>query len=137
MEFEYQDLVGIPFVDRGRDPSTGLDCWGLARECFYRQGINVYDYSISALAFSDIAETISLEKCRWNKIEVPEIGCLVLLRLEPNTWANHVGIYVGKGRFIHAYAGAGVCVDRLKHWKSRVIGYYKPPKEGEEHGSDC
>jgi len=132
MEFKYQDLVGVPFVDHGRDVNIGLDCWGLARECFRRQEVRVDDYPISALDFTRIAGKISDEESYWQKLEKPEIGCLVLLRLVPLSWANHVGIYIGRGRFIHAYAGAGVCIDRLAHWRSRVIGYYKP-KEGEKH----
>ena len=26
-----RDLIGIPFVQNGRDPRLGLDCWGLCR----------------------------------------------------------------------------------------------------------
>ena len=31
---KYDDLIGAPFIDGGRDKETGLDCWGLAREMF-------------------------------------------------------------------------------------------------------
>ena len=37
MEFAYDDLIGVPFVDGGRD-KNGLDCWGLVKEAFRRQG---------------------------------------------------------------------------------------------------
>ena len=64
----------------------------------------------------------------WEKLDEPKIGCLVLIRTEPKLWANHVGIYIGDGRFIHAYLMAGVCVSTIKRWKSHIVGYYYPRK---------
>ena len=51
----YEDLIGVPFVDGGRD-TNGMDCWGLVRECFKRQGIVVKDYGISAAEELKISE---------------------------------------------------------------------------------
>jgi len=50
--FNYDDLIGIPFVDGGRD-ITGLDCWGLALELFKRQGYIIHDYSDFLMSFSE------------------------------------------------------------------------------------
>lgn len=122
---EYEDLIGIPFVDGGRD-LDGLDCWGLVRELYRRQGIDVPDYHISAMAPSHIAGQMSHDKTGWNRVEKPKVGTMVLLRLSPEVWANHVGICIGDGRFIHAYRSTGVCIDRLRRWKSRIVGYYEP-----------
>ena len=55
MEFAYDDLIGVPFVDGGRDAKSGLDCWGLVKEVFRRQGYEVPDYHISAIEAADIA----------------------------------------------------------------------------------
>lgn len=121
----YEDLIGIPFKDGGRD-KTGMDCWGLARECFKRQGIYVKDYSVSAMEESKISEKMEKEHSQWKKLEEPVEGCLVLIRTEPKLWANHVGIYIGNGRFIHAYMMAGVCVSTIKRWSSHIVGYYYP-----------
>ena len=123
---EYKDLIGTPFIDGGRDKETGLDCWGLAREMFRRQGIEVPDYHISAMRTAQIAREMTAEEMDWERIAEAEEGCLVLIRLDPDVWANHVGIYLGAGKFIHAYSVAGTCIDRLARWRSRIVGFYKP-----------
>lgn len=126
MEFLYDDLIGIPFVDGGRDAKKGLDCWGLVKEAFRRQGYEVPDYNISAAEAADIAGTMKKQEDDWIHLDGPHVGCLVLLRLTPGLWANHVGIYIGDGRFLHAYLPTGVCIDRLRRWQSRIVGYYSP-----------
>ena len=126
MEFLYDDLIGIPFVDGGRDAKKGLDCWGLVKEAFRRQGYEVPDYNISAAEAADIAGTMKKQEDDWIHLDGPRVGCLVLLRLTPGLWANHVGIYIGDGRFLHAYLPTGVCIARLRRWQSRIVGYYSP-----------
>lgn len=126
--FEYSDLIGVPFVDGGRDAS-GLDCWGLAKECFFRQGIIVQDYDISAMATIAIDHELKANENVWRKIEEPVVGCLVLINASCNGFANHVGIYVGDHKFLHAYAHTGVCLSTIKRWQSHIKGYYLPPKE--------
>ena len=123
---EYEDLVGTPFVDGGRSKDIGLDCWGLAREMFRRQGIDVPDYHISAMRTAEIAQEMTAEEMDWESLREPQEGCLVLLRLDPNVWANHVGIYLGEGKFIHAYSATGTSIGRLARWRSRVVGFYRP-----------
>ena len=126
MEFAYDDLIGVPFVDGGRDAKSGLDCWGLVKESFRRQGCEVPDYHISAIEAADIAGEMKQQEDDWIHLDKPRVGCLVLLRLTPGLWANHVGICIGNGRFLHAYLPTGVCIDRLRRWQSRVVGYYTP-----------
>lgn len=126
MEFLYDDLIGIPFADGGRDPKKGLDCWGLVKEAFRRQGYAVQDYNISAAKADNIAWTMKKQENDWIHLNEPRVGCLVLLRLTPRLWANHVGIYIGDGKFLHAYLPTGVCIDRLRRWQSRIVGYYSP-----------
>ena len=128
---EYEDLVGTPFVDGGRSKDIGLDCWGLAREMFRRQGVDVPDYHISAMRTAEIAREMTAEEMDWTPLSKPKEGCLVLLRLNPDVWANHVGIYLGDGKFIHAYSAAGTCVDRLARWRSRIVGFDKPKGAGQ------
>lgn len=39
----FDDLVGIPFVEGGRDPAVGLDCLGIVLEGLRRLGIEAED----------------------------------------------------------------------------------------------
>jgi len=57
----YQDLIGIRFVDGGRDPAKGLDCLGVVRTYLGRVRRHV-----PADAFpSDKTETSSDEALEW------------------------------------------------------------------------
>ena len=127
MSMEYDDLIGVPFVDGGRT-KDGLDCWGLAMILLERQGYPVPDYPIQATAVQEIADALKdgSECGGYERLNAPECGCIVLLRLSMDVWANHVGICIGHGRFIHAYSKTGVCIDRLSRWRSRIVGYYRP-----------
>lgn len=126
---EYEDLIGVPFVDGGRDKS-GMDCWGLAREMYRRQGIDIPDYHVSAVSAVSVASQMGVDVAYWQKLAQPALGCLVLIRLSPDVWANHVGIYIGDGKFIHAYSATGVSIGRLRRWRSRIVGFYVPKKGG-------
>lgn len=128
MDFQYDDLIGIPFMDGGRKKQDGLDCWGLAMICFKRQGVELPDYPIGAMETREIAGMMAGEESKWEKLAEPLPGCLVVIRLDTDVWANHVGVYVGGGRFIHAYSGTGSCLDRVRHWRSRIVGFYQPKR---------
>ncbi|MDD2960280.1 MAG: NlpC/P60 family protein [Lachnospiraceae bacterium] len=121
----FSDLIGVPFVDGGRGMS-GMDCWGLVMECFKRQGIEVRNYHISAMELLQISRQMSEDEIEWDKLHEPVFGCLVLLKTEPSAWANHVGIYIGNDKFIHAYPMAGVCISTIRRWRSHLVGYYYP-----------
>jgi len=126
---KYEDLIGVPFIDGGRDKS-GMDCWGLAREMYRRQGIDIPDYHVSAVSAVSVASQMGVDVAYWQKLAQPALGCLVLIRLSPDVWANHVGIYIGDGKFIHAYSATGVSIGRLRRWRSRIVGFYVPKKGG-------
>jgi len=123
--FEYSDLIGVPFVDGGRN-KAGFDCWGLAKECFERQGIFVKDYAIGAMESAKIDKELKTNEKYWDKIDTPIVGCLVLINISCQNFADHVGIYVGNHKFLHAYAYTGVCLSPIKRWKSHIKGYYLP-----------
>ena len=58
MNIKLDDLIGLPFIDGGRDPSVGFDCWGLSTEVFRRYGIELPDYKISCEDASRISRQI-------------------------------------------------------------------------------
>lgn len=123
-----KDLVGVAYVNGGRSVTQGLDCWGLVREYYRRGGIALPKFPINATHTDEVMDEIEKNQVNWEKLEEPEIGCVVLLMLIGNPLPSHCGVYLGYGEFIHAIAPY-VQIDRLSRWGPRVVGYYKP-KEG-------
>lgn len=129
---KYDDLIGVPYVNGGRDPKTGLDCWGLAIEMFRRQGLQLPPYLVDATRTELCMSLFESGKPKWVELEEPESGCVVLIRFIGNPLPSHCGVYVGYGEFIHAEHTA-VQVDRVARWGPRIIGYFKPRKGAYPH----
>lgn len=127
VSFMLTDLIGIPFVDGGRD-TAGLDCFGLAMEVFRRYGIELPDYRIPAFDSNAIFSQYQAVKSNYIEVsgELP-IPCLIFLRFN-STVGNHVGVFLGNGKFIHARQKTGVCIERLDHpaYRHCIIGFYTP-----------
>ncbi|MDU2063785.1 MAG: NlpC/P60 family protein [Sporomusaceae bacterium] len=123
---DYSDLIGKPFKDGGRGPFE-YDCWGLAAEGFRRCGILLPDYQISCDASDQVNMEINANRKKW----VPctgEIPVPALVVFADRGVCTHVGVYIGQGKFLHAYEKTGVAVGRTNHpfWKNRIEGFYRP-----------
>lgn len=126
--YSFQSLVGIPFVDGGRTPEEGFDCWGLVRYLYHLRGVELPLYLIDPRDRKAVsAEMADAAAKHWQRVEQPLIGDVVLLELAEGV-PNHVGMYIGGEDFIHAY-GASVVIDRLRHWQSRIVGFYRPKED--------
>lgn len=129
------DLVGKKFELGARGPNT-YDCHGLAIEVFKRYNIDFPDIDIAGMAMKEVTEMLDREIYKhinilkdWKSIEKPEVPCLIILKGHFK-FANHLGVYLGSGKFIHASEnkyGGHVCVNRLSDplWRRRINGYYK------------
>lgn len=121
------DLIGLPFTDKGRgDP--GYDCFGLVAEIYRRQGITLPGYSIAHTDPLKIQEAIQKEKETgvWIELKSPEKFCIILMQQHP-FFVQHIAMYIGGGKFIHASLHKGVTVDRLNDplYKNTIRGFYK------------
>ena len=126
---DLSDLVGIPFVDRGRS-KEGADCWGLFRLAMERFGIEVPEVNVSAYSSREICEEMMRQIPRlWERVEVPLPGDAVVMRHDANLpdTEQHFGVYVGGGRFIHSLEKTGSIIVRVDHplWKNKIAGYYR------------
>ena len=124
------DLIGIPFVDKGRD-LNGCDCWGLVMLAFARYGVELPNYAISCFASGLIDSQIKSEQARnplWREVENPVAPCLVTLRTDPDApdLVTHLGTYIGGGRFLHTMIKRNSVTERLDHpyFINRIEGYY-------------
>ncbi|MBP2655800.1 MAG: hypothetical protein H6Q73_3369 [Firmicutes bacterium] len=127
MKIKLDDLIGLQFVDGGRDSAVGLDCWGLSTEVFRRYGIELPDYKISCEDASRIDSEVKQQKLFWRRCEgeIP-IPALVVIRF--TVFCDHTGVYIGKGKFIHTRKEVGVNIDRVDSpaWSKRIDGFYVP-----------
>lgn len=100
------DLTGSPYRYGGRSPE-GFDCSGLVWYCYRKAGIVV------PATTDDQRKAGEKVTGRW-KLKKLQPGDLLFFRVE--RWLgkpNHVGIYVGNGRMIHASTSRGVVLDSL------------------------
>lgn len=123
-------LIGIPFVDGGRDTS-GMDCWGLARETMKRFGKNVPDFTVSCFDTVVINSLYDGERVKWSwtKVDMPEPGDLAVMNLDPlsPTMIQHVGVYVGGGRVLHTLEKRESHLIRIDdpYWSRKIKAWYR------------
>ena len=108
-------LVGTPYRWGGTSPDSGFDCSGLVGYVF-RTALGIELPRVSRdMARKDDAELIRSR-------EELQQGDLVFFG--PRGRVNHVGIYVGEGRFLHSpSSGKDVRVDSLVtgYWSNRFL----------------
>ncbi len=106
-------FVGYSYVYGGASPSSGFDCSGLVYYCYGQ-----YGYSLNRVADDQMDQdgvAVSYDNL--------QVGDLVFFG--SGTYANHVGIYIGNGNFVHAATpSSGVRVNSLNetYYANRYLG---------------
>ncbi|BDT73436.1 hypothetical protein os4_29850 [Comamonadaceae bacterium OS-4] len=110
-------LVGTPYRYGGNTPASGFDCSGLIG----------YVYKLRA---GVVAPRTTGGLIDWGtSIPAPSLRTGDLVVFAQNGRANHAGIYVGEGRFVHAPSTGGtVRLDRLNssYWAKQQVSYRRP-----------
>lgn len=138
---QIEELIGVPFKWGGRT-TEGFDCWGLTMEVFRRFGIEIPDYepacdALSKIGFStgNIDAVITEKVVRWQRIETPEVPCLVIFTTDGGApgMCNHLGVHIGEGKFVHTFAKRHTCIERLSHpfFSRRREGFYRYNDHGD------
>jgi cell wall-associated NlpC family hydrolase len=112
--FRAISLVGTPYHYGGNTPESGFDCSGLVDYVFR---------DIAGVSLPRTAQAISELDAPEVKREALETGDLVFFGNRRH--ASHIGIYVGKGRFVHApNEGGTVRLDYLDapYWNEHYTG---------------
>jgi cell wall-associated NlpC family hydrolase len=93
-------FLGVPYRYGGASPRSGFDCSGFVAFVYRRFGVELPHYT-----FAQFRRGRHVPRRRLAP------GDLVFF-----DGLNHVGLYVGRGRFIHApHSGSRVRVDRLRY----------------------
>ena len=126
---DVHDLLGVKFVNGGRDVGMGLDCWGLTMEIYRRHGVELPDFTVDAFACQIINQMAweEIQSRKWEQVEEPKNGgvpLVVLMRIHPR-YANHVGVYIGKGRIMHTRQDTGAIISKCSELRSHIEGFYQ------------
>ena len=133
MDSKWAGLVGVPFVNGGRNAITGLDCWGLVLEVFERYGAPVPDFAVDSFAYHiiDALAGEAVESRKWEEVYRPldeDAPLVVLMRMHP-ILITHAGVLIQRDKIIHTTAGTGVIMSKASALKSRIAGYYRYVKD--------
>src|SRR6478609_4327330 len=94
-------LLGVPYSYGGTSPRSGFDCSGFTRFVYAHFGVTLPHYSAAQF---DLGRRVSLRGLRP--------GDLLFF-----DGLGHVGLYIGRGRFIHAPpTGTRVSIATLSGW---------------------
>ncbi len=104
-----RQLLGIPYQYGGNTPESGFDCSGLVQYSYHQAGLAVPRTSKQQYRQAQPVSRRHLQP-----------GDLIFFRNRYGSFVSHVGIYLGKGEFIHApSSGKKVAINRLDeaYWK--------------------
>lgn len=121
-EINVVKYIGKPYIPRVRDGS-GYDCYSLVLAIEKDLGHNLPDmqYDTTSRAGRKNSVEIGKKEPYFEKLEKPLAGCIVILYYKDIP--QHIGVYIGNGKVIHATADRGVVIDELR--QLNVEGFYK------------
>ena len=121
-EIDVSKYIGKGYKENSNGPDF-YDCYSLFISIQRVLGKNIIDFRHDAKSREERKKAIADGKkdpC-FEKIEKPLAGCGVILYY--NDVPQHIGVYIGKGKVIHATYDRGVVIDELRTLK--VEGFYK------------
>ena len=127
-----RSLIGTLYRHQGRSRAAGVDCVGLplaaAEECGTTGFQDIQTYSPHPDG-KTLEDTLAINAKRVMDEDDLQPGDLLLFAIGRHP--QHVGVYVGDGRMVHAYQSVGRVVEHgfVDPWKKRLVGVYRPPFE--------
>ena len=106
--------LGIPYLYGGNSPARGLDCSSLMQHIHKK-----------ALGKS-LPRTAAVQRDRSKTIPYQSLQPGDMLFFKINSRTNHVGIYIGHGKFIHASSSKRrAIIDSMDrpYWKKRFVKF--------------
>lgn len=109
--------LGKPYQWGGASPSTGFDCSGLVYYAY--KDLVKFKLPRSADQMYHLRDVAPVERRALQK------GDLVFFRIHSHTRADHVGVYLGSGKFIQSPStGKDIQISELtqSYWQKHYIG---------------
>ncbi|GAB4028778.1 MAG: hypothetical protein Fur0012_01980 [Elusimicrobiota bacterium] len=110
--------LNTPYLWGGMHPETGMDCSAFVKLVYSDSGLNLPRVSIE-----QFADTVRLLPSQV----LPGDLIFFSMKKPVSQKVDHVGIYVGKGFFVHASFTSGVHIDSVynPYYFSRMISIRK------------
>lgn len=108
------ELLGTPYIYGGNNPARGLDCSSLM-QFIHKRALGV-----------SIPRTAAEQRKRSKTINYNNLQPGDMLFFKIDRQNNHVGIYIGEGKFIHASSSnrsASIASMNLPYWKKRFVKF--------------
>lgn len=126
----FDDYIGIPFQAGGKT-REGCDCWRLLCLIYKEQlNIDLPDYADVTMednlsSLLKITKLMKQDKDQWQKVDVPNMYDMVLLRT--GNMLYHAGMIIDRNKMIHVDRGIDSVIERFDShmWKDRVEGFYR------------
>lgn len=115
------DLIGVRYRPNGRTIQSGMDCYGLAIEVEKRMGHELPDLSEIKAKGRNIAdcEKKCLQLVKVKVVDEPSEEGDILFLKDTSGALNHIGVYLGDGRFIHCNK-YGVHIEHVNFYKNLI-----------------
>ena len=113
MDAAYSAL-GIPYIYGGNSPARGLDCSSLM-QFIHKKALG-----------KSLPRTAAIQRDRSKTVDYQSLQPGDMLFFKINSRTNHVGIYIGHGKFIHAsYSKRRAIIDSMNkpYWKKRFVKF--------------
>lgn len=97
------DMIGTPFSE--------MKCWDVVVEVYRRSGISLPEYT-------------RIQMDEWREVREPMPGSVLVFALYGKN-LDHVGVYLGEGKFIHATEHSGTCIEHISKYVPRLKHIYE------------
>ncbi|MBI4655331.1 MAG: C40 family peptidase [Elusimicrobia bacterium] len=115
---ETMQYLNVPYLWGGMHPKTGMDCSAFVRLVYQKAGLRLPRVSGEQFAAS----------MRLNPADVLPGDIIFFSMKKPaSKKVDHVGVYVGKGFFVHASFTNGIHIDSVAnpYYFQRMVGIRK------------
>jgi cell wall-associated NlpC family hydrolase len=111
--------IGIKYSD--------YNCWELVT-LFYRNELNVElpkYYEKRSEDRDKLSEIIYDKKSEYVEVPFKDLRKYDLLLFYVKGVASHIGVYLGRGKFLHTREDIDTVIEALDNWKTKLAGIYR------------